>query len=72
MTSDQIAFIKDNKKVLEPIFQGLLEKEKEKVFFMPIGVERDIQIALIKFLKDWLYQIGVCSKPETPETQNFI
>ncbi len=72
MNPEQKAFIKDNKKVLEPIFLELLNKEKEKIFSMPIGTERDIQIALIKFLKDWLYQIEVCSKQETPEAQNFI
>ncbi len=72
MIGEHKAFIKDNKKVLELIFSELYNKEKEKVFSMPRGEERDIQIALIKFLKDWLYQIDICSKPETPEEQNFI
>jgi len=72
MIGEHKAFIKDNKKVLELIFSELYNKEKEKVFSMPRGEVRDIQIALIKFLKDWLYQIDICSKPETPEEQNFI
>jgi hypothetical protein len=72
MTSEQKAFIKDNKKYIEPIFHDLFEREKNKVFLMPQGNERDIQVEFVKFLNDWLYQIEVCSKPELPGEKSFV
>ena len=70
--TDKEAFIKDNKEILKTIFTEIYEDEKAKVFTMPEGKARNIQIEFVKFLNKWLYSIEIFSKPETNEDKNFI
>lgn len=67
--TDKEAFIKDNKTILNTIFTELHNDEKAKVFTMPEGKPRNIQIEFVKFLKRWLLDIEIFSKEtKTPET----
>ena len=72
MISDYKAFIKDNKETLSKIFKELYDIELNKIFFMPAGHERDVQIEFVKFLSDWLCKIAVFSKPEILEKKDLI
>jgi hypothetical protein len=69
--TDKEAFIKDNKERLNTIFTEMYEDEKKKVFTMPEGKPRNIQIEFVKFLKRWLMDIEIFSK-ETKEPETGI
>ena len=70
--TDKQAFIRDNKEILNRLFSEMHEAEKAKVFTMPEGKARNIQIEFVKFLKKWLLDIDVFSKPESNEDKNYI
>ena len=70
--TDKQAFIKDNKEILNTLFGEMYENEKTKVFSMPEGKARNIQIEFVKFLKKWLLDIDVFSKSESNEDKNYI
>ena len=67
--TDKQAFIKDNKEILNRLFGEMHEYEKAKVFTLPEGKARNIQIEFVKFLAKWLFEIEIFSKEtKTPET----
>ena len=72
MTKEDRAFIRDNKVRLHDIFIEMYVAERDKVLFMPSGLERDTQILFVNFLKSWLYNIKIFSKVEKPGENNFI
>jgi len=72
MTKNDKAFIKDNKERLSKIFQELYDSEKNNIFSMPKGIDRDIRIEFVRFLDKWLYNIEIFSKVEKPEDKSFI
>lgn len=72
MIKDDKSFIKDNKERLLRIFGDMHKGAQKKVFYLPQGVERDIQIEFVKFLENWLYNIEIFSKPEIQENKDDI
>jgi len=72
MIKDHKAFIKDNKEILNKIFQEFYDSEIKRIFLLPQGQERDVQIEFIKFLENWLAKIEIFSEPEKPEDKSFI
>lgn len=70
--TDKEAFIKGNKTILNTIFTELHNDEKAKVFTMPEGKPRNIQIEFVKFLNKWLYEIEIFSKEEKPGEKSFV
>jgi len=72
MEKDDKAFFVDNKETLKRLFGEIYESEKERIFLLPQGQERDTQIEFVRFLKDWLYKIEVFSRPAQQENKSFI
>jgi hypothetical protein len=67
--TDKEVFIRGNKEILNTIFREIFEDEKKKVFTLPEGKARNIQIEFVKFLAKWLFEIEIFSKEtKTPET----
>jgi len=72
LTKEELAFLKGNKKILNKIFSKRIADLKERVFKLPAGQDRDVEIVLINELEIWLNTIdSVDRKKEVKQPSNI-
>lgn len=71
MKEKTIEFIKNNREMLEEMFNERIEQLKDSIFNIEDNEKRDLEIRFVQEYKEWLRNIGIICKQNNKHTNKI-
>ncbi|MBP8708059.1 MAG: hypothetical protein KBH94_05010 [Caldisericia bacterium] len=71
MKEKTIEFIKNNREMLEEMFNERIEQLKDSIFNIEDNEKRDLEIRFVQEYKEWLRSIGIICKQNNKHTNKI-